>query len=85
MGYHVMTVAIDISTRHIYMYLLLGNSQIKCSDHQSAIQSFERAHTQLQHYGGRPLFAISLVGFLAILVMHRCRSPSLIDIRMEIR
>ncbi|KAF8435972.1 hypothetical protein L210DRAFT_3549697, partial [Boletus edulis BED1] len=44
-----------------YMYLLLGNSQMECSDHDSAIQSFERAQAQKRDYLGPPLFAISLI------------------------
>ncbi|KAF8436056.1 hypothetical protein L210DRAFT_3550116 [Boletus edulis BED1] len=44
-----------------YMYLLLGNSQMECGDHDGAIQSFERAQAQMRDYLGPPLFAISLI------------------------
>ncbi|KAF8435996.1 hypothetical protein L210DRAFT_3549787 [Boletus edulis BED1] len=44
-----------------YMYLLLGNSQMECGDHDGAIQSFERARAQKRDYLRLPLFAISLI------------------------
>ncbi|KAF8435991.1 hypothetical protein L210DRAFT_3549767, partial [Boletus edulis BED1] len=44
-----------------YMYLLLGNSQMECGDHDGAIQSFEHARAQMRDYIGRPLFVISLI------------------------
>ncbi|KAF8430510.1 hypothetical protein L210DRAFT_3764535 [Boletus edulis BED1] len=44
-----------------YMYLLLGNSQMECGDHDGAIQSFEHARAQKRDYLGPPLFAISLI------------------------
>ncbi|KAF8436838.1 hypothetical protein L210DRAFT_3631882 [Boletus edulis BED1] len=44
-----------------YMYLLLGNSQMECGDHDGAIQSFERAQAQMRDYLEPPLFAISLI------------------------
>ncbi|KAF8417750.1 hypothetical protein L210DRAFT_3580341, partial [Boletus edulis BED1] len=44
-----------------YMYLLLGNSQMECGDHDGAIQSFERAQAQMRDYLGPPLFAILLI------------------------
>ena len=47
-----------------YMYLLLGNLHMECSDNERAIQSFEHARTQMRHYGGRPLLVVSLVSFL---------------------
>ncbi|KAF8436821.1 hypothetical protein L210DRAFT_3547707 [Boletus edulis BED1] len=44
-----------------YMYLLLGNSQMECGDHDGAIQSFERAQAQMRDYPGPPFSAISLI------------------------
>ena len=46
------------------MYILLGNSHMERSDHEDAIQSFERAQAQMRHDEGRSLLVISLVGFL---------------------
>jgi len=36
---------------------------MESSSHEDAIQSFECALAQMQHYGGRPLLVISLVSF----------------------
>ncbi|KAF8436010.1 hypothetical protein L210DRAFT_3549851 [Boletus edulis BED1] len=44
-----------------YMYLLLGNSQMECGDHDGAIQSFECARVQNRDYLGPPFSAISLI------------------------
>ena len=46
------------------MYLLLGNSQMERSDHEGAIQSFERAQAQVRRDEGRSLLVVSLVGSL---------------------
>lgn len=34
------------------------------NDYVGAIQSFGRARAQMRHYGGQPLFVVSLVNFL---------------------
>ena len=34
------------------------------NDSVGAIQSFGRARAQMRHYGGQPLFVVSLVNFL---------------------
>ena len=68
------------------MYLLLGNFQMERSDYKGAIQSFEHARAQMQHNEGGSLLVVSLVSPLmgVCIPTYRNRSPSLIDIRMEI-
>ena len=46
------------------MYLLLGNLHWESGDCEGAIQSFQRAVAQVQHYRGGSLLVISLVSFL---------------------
>ena len=51
-----------------YMYLLLGNSHMGCSNYESAIQSFEHARVQMRYYGGGPLLVLSLVSTLVVVL-----------------
>ncbi|KAG8214862.1 hypothetical protein J3R82DRAFT_10029 [Butyriboletus roseoflavus] len=44
-----------------YMYLLLGSSRMKSRNYEDAIQSFERARTQMRHHESRQLLVISLI------------------------
>ncbi|KAG6377835.1 hypothetical protein JVT61DRAFT_14615 [Boletus reticuloceps] len=44
-----------------YMYLLLGNSCMECSDYGGAIEAFGQARAQTQHDGSRLLLVISLI------------------------
>ncbi|KAF8555612.1 hypothetical protein OG21DRAFT_1483751 [Imleria badia] len=44
-----------------YMYLLLGNPCMENGDYNGAIQSFERAQSQMRYYVGPELSTISLV------------------------
>ncbi|KAF8124042.1 hypothetical protein EV363DRAFT_1178499 [Boletus edulis] len=44
-----------------YMYLLLGNSCIECSDYEGAIESFEHTRAHMQPYGSQQLLMISLI------------------------
>ena len=46
------------------MYLLLGNLHTERNDYEGAIQSFEHARAQMQHYRGRLLLMVLLVSFL---------------------
>lgn len=49
------------------MHLSLGDLHVESSDYESAIQSFERARTQMRHHRSRPLLVVSLVRFLTAL------------------
>lgn len=67
------------------MYLLLGNSHMESHDYERAVQSFERARTQMKFYVGPPLFSISLVSFLPTISHHVEQwTSSLIDIWVEV-
>ncbi|KAF8122246.1 hypothetical protein EV363DRAFT_1301321 [Boletus edulis] len=44
-----------------YMYFYLGSLCMERSDYESAIESFEHARAQMQHYGNQPLLMISLI------------------------
>ncbi|KAF8423147.1 hypothetical protein L210DRAFT_3570785 [Boletus edulis BED1] len=44
-----------------YMYFVVGNSQMECSDHEGALHSFERARAQIQGDVGLHLLAVSLI------------------------
>lgn len=46
------------------MHLLFGNSRFERKDIKGAIESFERAQTQIRHHASRRLGTISLVGCL---------------------
>ena len=54
-------------------------------NYEGAIRSFERAQAPTQHHMSRLLSVISLVSFLAaIIITYRNKLPSLIDIRLEV-
>ena len=55
------------------MYLLLGNSYLELGNFICAIQSFERAQTQMRPHTSRALLVVSLV-----------RLPAVISRRVEI-
>ena len=55
-----------------------------CCDYERAIESFEHARAQTRHHTSRPLFVISLVGFLTGKLKRIEIAPSLTDIRLEI-
>ena len=63
------------------MYLLLGKEHMARSDHNGAIQSFERARVHMRHYEGLSFLVVSLVSFLmgvlqCIEIAHRLRQIS---------
>jgi len=53
------------------MYLLLGNSNMECSDYEGAIQSFERARIEMGCHTTRPLLVASLVSFLMAISQYK--------------
>lgn len=63
-----MDITADI--QQAYMYLLVGNSCMESNNYERAIESFERAQTQMDHYRSPSLLlAISLVSF-SMTVLH---------------